>query len=146
MAGVDRGVSTVVGYVLNLGIATVLVVGLLLAGGGLVEDQRERTVRAELDVVGNRMAADLEAADRLLLAGNSSITVRSSQPDRVVGLDYDVAVQASDGNVSLRLSTRDPAVERTVKLTNRSEIQPGTVSGGDLTIQGSGNTLEVTNG
>ena len=42
MAGVDRGVSTVVGYVLNLGIATILITGLLISGASLVDQQRGR--------------------------------------------------------------------------------------------------------
>lgn len=146
MAGVDRGVSTVVGYVLNLGIATILVTGLLISGGSLVDDQRERTARSELDVIGNRIAADLETADRLLRTGNGSVAVRSDLPRTVVGSTYQVEVVASDGSVSLELETSRPAVTRTVPLRNVTPVQQVTVSGGDLTIEGANDSLEVTNG
>lgn len=146
MARLNRGVSTVVGYVLNLGIATLLVTGLLVTGATVVSDQRERTVRAELDVIGNRIAADLETADRLLRAGSGTVTVRSDLPDTVAGSAYDIEIRTAKENVSLRLEASDPSVSRTVPVRNVSAIEPVTVSGGHLNITGSGHTLEVSDG
>lgn len=149
MAGLNRGVSTVVGYVLNLGIATLLVTGLLVSGATVVSDQRERTVRAELDVIGNRMAADLETADRLLRAGSGTVTVRSSLPETVAGSVYDIEIRATDGDVELVLEAREPSVSRTVPVRNGSAIQPTTVTGGELTVRndtGTGETLVVNDG
>ena len=146
MARVDRGVSTVVGYVLNLGIATILITGLLIAGASVVTDQRERAVRAELDVIGNRVAADLETADRLHRVGNGSVTVRTSLPERVAGSTYRIAFEATGGSVTVRLETRDPAVSRTVPVRNSSTVQSGTVDGGDLIITAETGSLEVTDG
>ena len=146
MAGVDRGVSTVVGYVLNLGIATILVTGLLISGASLVDQQRERTVRAELDVIGNRIAADLEMADRLLRTGDASVTVRSDLPRTVAGSDYSVEVQTDNGTVSLALETSSPSITRSIPVRNVTPIQQGTVSGGDLRIETVDNRLVVTDG
>jgi hypothetical protein len=146
MAGVDRGVSTVVGYVLNVGIATLLITGLLIAGTGLVEDQRERTVRTELDVIGNRLAADIETADRLLRTGNATVTVRSTQPETVAGSGYSIEVLTADGSVSLRLEANRVDVSRRVPVRNVSPVAAGTVSGGDLTIERSGDHLVVSDG
>ncbi len=146
MAGVDRGVSTVVGYVLNLGIATVLITGLLISGTSVVTDQQERTVRAELDVIGNRLAADLETADRLLRTGEGEVTIRTSLPQTVAGSDYRVTVRASDTTVTLALETTDPTISRTIPIKNTSKVKTGTVEGGDLVITGASGTLEVTDG
>lgn len=146
MAGVNRGVSTVVGYVLNLGIATLLVTGLLIAGAGLVEDQRERTVRTELDVIGNRLAADLETADRLLRTTNGTVTLESSQPATVAGSGYRIDLRATGGAVTVHLESNGIDVSRTVPVRNVSEIDPGTVTGGDVTITGGDGRLEVTDG
>ncbi|MEF8772012.1 DUF7266 family protein [Halodesulfurarchaeum sp.] len=146
MARVNRGVSTVVGYVLNLGIATILVTGLLVSGGGLVDDQRERTARSQMDVIGNRIAADLETADRLLRTGNGSVTVRSDLPPTVVGSQYQVDVVASNGTAILRVETTRPSVIRTVPVRNVTPVQPVSITGGDLIIDGRNGSLEVTNG
>lgn len=146
MAGVDRGVSTVVGYVLNIGIATILITGLLISGASLVSDQRDRTVRTELDVLGNRLAADLETADRLHRFGDGEVTIRTALPEQVAGTAYRIDVLTSDGTVELRLETRDSSVTRTVPVRNTSGVKSGTVDGGDLVIEGSAGWLEVRDG
>lgn len=146
MAGVDRGVSTVVGYVLNIGIATILITGLLISGASLVSDQRDRTVRSELDVLGNRLAADLETADRLLRTGDGEVTVRTVLPDRVAGTEYHIAVQTTDGAVEIRLETTDSSITRTVPVRNTSRVKTGTVGGGDVVIDGEAGRLEVSDG
>jgi len=146
MAGVDRGVSTVVGYVLNLGIATILITGLLISGATLVSNQQERTVRAELDVIGNRLAADLETADRLLRTANGSLTIRSTLPETVSGSSYDITVRDSDDGLVLDLVAEDPAINRTVPVRNVSPVKTGTISGGDIAIKGDNGLLEVTDG
>ena len=53
-AGDDRAVSTTLGYVLSLAIASILISGLMLATAGFVEGQREQVIRSELEVVGDR--------------------------------------------------------------------------------------------
>jgi hypothetical protein len=146
MARVNRGVSTVVGYVLNLGIATILVSGLLISGGGLVDDQRERTARSQMDVIGNRIAADLETADRLLRTGNGSVTIRSDLPPTVVGSQYQVDVVASNSTALVRVETTRPSVIRTVPVRNLTPVQTVSISGGDININGHNGSLEVTNG
>ncbi|APE95725.1 DUF7266 family protein [Halodesulfurarchaeum formicicum] len=146
MARVDRGVSTAVGYVLNLGIATLLVTGLLVAGSGLVADQRDRAAGAELDVIGNRIAADLETADRLVQNGNGSVTVRTSLPNAVAGNSYRVAIDSTGGNATVSVSTNDPAITRTIHLVNETPVQPTVVSGGAIVVHGNQTGLEVTDG
>ena len=73
MADVDRGVSTILGYSLNLVVATLVVKGVLIAAGSLVESQRDQAARAELNVVGERLVADLETADRLAQIGRAHV-------------------------------------------------------------------------
>ncbi|MGM0371373.1 MAG: DUF7266 family protein [Halobacteriota archaeon] len=146
MAGVDRGVSTTVGYVLNLGIATLLVTGLLVAGSGLVGDQRERAAGAELDVIGNRIAADLETADRLVQRGDGSVTVRTSLPASVAGNNYQVAIDSTGGNATVSVSTSDPSLTRTIPVVNETPIRSTTVSGGSIAVRGNLTGLEVTDG
>jgi len=62
----DRGISITLNYVLVLGISATLVAGLLVAGGTFVEDQRERVIEDEMNVVGNHIAGDIEQVDRMV--------------------------------------------------------------------------------
>ena len=142
----SRGVSTTVGYVLNLGVATILVTTLLLSAGTLVEDQRERAARTELRVIGERVVADLAAADRLARAsdgGDVRYVVRV--PNRIVGSGYEIRVNES-GNEQVVLVSEDMDIRVNVPFESDVPVSGATHSGGDvaLTYNGSaGATLEV---
>lgn len=146
----DRGVSTVVGYVLNIGIATLLITGLIFASGNLVGDQRERAVRSEFDVIGNRVAADLETADRLVQASDGGdVVLETALPTFISGEQYQIGIQpddASDG-VEVVLTMDRPDVTVHVPVNNTTAIEQTTVTGGELIINGSeGGPIEVDDG
>lgn len=147
MADVSRGVSTTLGYVLNLGVATLLVTMLLLSAGTLVEDQRERAVRTELQVVGERVAADLAAADRLARASDGG-TVRFAidTPRRVAGASYEIRVNET-GNEAVVLVADRPNVEVSVSFGTQTPVEGVTERGGSLvaTYDVGNDTLEVDN-
>ncbi|WP_117591724.1 DUF7266 family protein [Haloprofundus halophilus] len=143
----DRAVSTTLSYVLALGITGILISGLLVAGGGLVEDQRDRTVEDELRVVGQQLAADLETADALARSAPSG-TVRLDRqlPPRVVGSSYVVDVADDDGDGDgdvIRLSTSNPDVTVSVPFATRTAIVPESVSGGAVRIEYTGSELVI---
>lgn len=132
-----RAVSTTLGYVLMLSVASLLVVGLLTAGSGFVSDQRERVVRAELEVVGQQVASDVMAADRLVRASDgSSTTVRitDSRPNDVTGSPYRVTL-VDDGDPHLELETAKPAVQVTVQLSTTTAVRESSVNGGDVVVR-----------
>ncbi|WP_435096087.1 DUF7266 family protein [Halarchaeum sp. P4] len=150
VCGDGRGVSTVVGYVLNIGIALLLVTGLLIAASGYVADQRERAVRTELQVVGDRFVSDLSTADRLATVGDGRyVAVHATLPPRAVGRHYTVHVGdvgSPGGEVYVRLVApqADVTVERTVHLD--TAVTNTTRSGGSLRIVVDGGTMEVQDG
>ena len=148
MADVDRGVSTVVGYVLNVGIATLLITGLIFASGDLVGDQRERAVRSEFGVLGNRIAADLETADRLARVSNGGeVRVSSQLPTHISGRQYLISVEPDGNDVDVVLQMDSPDVSVRVSMNNSTAIEPTTIQGGSIVINGTGSgPLEVTNG
>lgn len=138
----DRAVSTVVGYTLTLGIMTLLITGLLVAAGGFVEDQRERTVRAELQVVGQQIAADLDAADRLVRADgtDTAVEIYGQHPERVTGATYRVeVVDDTDDHCEfdrcLKLSTDDPEVVVTVRIGTVTTVELGSAGGGGVVVE-----------
>lgn len=142
MADVDRGLSTTLGYTLNLAIATILITGLLVASGGFVEGTQERAIRSELEVIGSRVAGDVSAADRLARTGSDTgVTITVSTPRRATGSTYTIAVNAS-GNDRITLSTSDPDVTIEVPYQSQTRVEPATVSGGTFTIRYGGGTGE----
>ncbi|MFW5905222.1 MAG: DUF7266 family protein [archaeon] len=135
MANVARGVSTVLGYSLNLLVATLLVTGLLIAAGALVDSQRDQMSRAELQVVGERLVANLETADRLARTGNDGhVTVESTLPSRVAGSSYRVAIVADGNDSRVVLRSESPENRVVVPINNETPINPSNHSGGSLSV------------
>lgn len=153
MMGSDaRGVSTTLSYVLTLSITTLLVTGLLVGIGGFVEDQRERAVRSELRVIGQQIAADVQAADRFVQSGDTSFTIRRDLPADVVGRSYRVAVVVDDpGNdppldTYLRLTANDPDVGVEIDLVVRTDIAESSFTGGSVSVTYDSGKLEADTG
>jgi len=143
-----RGVSTAIGYVLTLSVATLLVGGLLVGLGGYVEDQREGTARDELRVIGQQVASDLSSADRLARVGSpEEVRVSRQLPDSVTGTTYRIEVAdgaTPDDPVTIELRTTDPDLTVDLAVRIETEVVDSTVGGGDLVVRldGSGE-LEV---
>lgn len=130
----DRAVSVTVNYAMGLAVATLLLSGLLFATGDMLDTRQEVAIRAELDVVGQRLAAGLMTADRLAQVGGSEVTVRVSMPDRVAGSSYDVEVNASASGSFLQLESHAPVASANVTFVNRTGVESTTVTGGDLRV------------
>lgn len=147
MADVSRGTATTLGYVLNLGVATILVTALLLSAGTLVENQRERAAASELDVVGAQLSGDLAAADRLARASDGgTVRITVPAPRLVAGSAYDVRVNQS-GNDRVVFVTRRLGVTVSVPFDTAVPVDATTVGGGDLVVvyDAGTDTLEVRN-
>lgn len=132
----DRAVSITLNYVLALGISTVLITGLIVAGGGFVQDQRERVVEAELSVIGQHIAGNVEQVDRLVRAGGSTETayINQSLPERVAGAAYTVKL-AESPEKQVILNATNPDVVVRVNVTAETDLDPdGAAAGGDLSV------------
>lgn len=142
----DRAVSTALGYALTLSIATLLVTGLLFAGSGYVEDQRDKAIRSELRVVGEQVAADLAAVDQLAQAsGTDRVVVQRSLPTRISGSSYTIEV-VNGGDPHLVLMSTDPQQTVEIDLVLETGLAGATVSGGEVRIVYTGGNLEVHDG
>jgi hypothetical protein len=129
----DRAVSTAVGYVLTLGIATVLVSGLLIATGGVVEDRREATARDGLEVVGQRLAANLMSADRLAETRNAeTVELEVTLPRRLAGSGY--AIRVDGGGSALILESEGAAVRQRVPFVASTPVVTTELRGGPVRI------------
>lgn len=144
----DRGVSTVLGFVLTLGITSLLVIGLLVGTSGFVDGQRQSTIRDEMQVLGQQVAADIAAADRLVRAGGDTVAIDRPLPSDVTGLSYQMTIDAGPP-VTITLATSNPDVSVEVTVRTVTDVAGGTtLNGGDIEVvydQGS-DELVVRNG
>lgn len=136
-----RAVSTVVGYVLILGIVTILVSGLLIGVGGFVENQQRTTIRNELEVVGEQVASDIASSGRLVRSGStypgeepSTVEVDRDLPTTVAGKSYVITLRPSPPNAEIELETENPDVTVTITMYIQTDITLTTVSGGSISI------------
>lgn len=141
----DRAVSVTVGHAMNLAVITILLSGVIIASGGMVESERERTANEELDVIGQQIADELMAADRMVIAGTDpTVEIRVDLPRQVVGSSYSVRLPGTDGDEQvIELETARPSVAISVPVETTTPVASTTVSGGRLTIEGNSDRLEV---
>lgn len=132
----ERAVSTTLSYILTLAITAILVSGLLVAGGNLVEDQRERVVETELDVIGEQLASQINAADRLNQSGHRATTVaiRQRLPSTVTGQTYRITLEEREDPV-LRLETTRPDIAVEIEVTNTTAMGQSRASGGTVMVE-----------
>jgi hypothetical protein len=138
----DRGVSTTVDYVLALAITSVVVSGLLIAGGGTVADERERVTTDELEVLGGQLAAGFLDADNLASTdGAERAAVRVTLTDRAAGSSYTIQVRnppSPTGNpyrYDLLLESDAAGVSATVTIRTHHEAVLTGVSGGTVVVR-----------
>lgn len=140
----DRAVSVTVGYVLNFAVAALLISGLLVAAGGLIDSQTRQVTSDELAVIGHQLAADLSGADRLSRAGDvSTLAVRSDLPRRTAAGGYTVEIETDGDRGTIELRTSSPDVTVTVPFRTDAAVADGTVAGGPVRIEHDGTGLEV---
>lgn len=135
----DRAVSTAVGYILMVAVAAILLTGLSVAASDLVDRQDERTVRAELDVYGERLAADIATADRLVQQGSnpSTVNVTSELPATVSDHQYTISIgDGADTGGNTTITLEADGFDRTVEtgVANSTPIERTEVQGGTITI------------
>jgi hypothetical protein len=132
----DRAVSTALGYVLTLGITAILVSGLLIAGGTLVEDQRDKVIENELQVVGEQLVTHINAADRLNQSGhgNTNVTIEQPFPSSVAGESYRITLEER-ADPRLHLESSQSSIAVTIPVINTTAMGQSTASGGTVVIE-----------
>jgi hypothetical protein len=147
----DRAVSVTVGYVLTLAIGAVLLSGIVIGIGGVVDSQTDRVVRGDLAVVGQTAVANLESADRLANASEvdrpddadaPTVDVDVDLPDRIAGHPYRIAID--DDAVTLRVDSPDAIT--VIPHVATLPVESTSVRGGPIRIRydGDAGRLEVT--
>jgi|GEM_PF-1783850 len=119
-ASSDRAVSSAVTYSLIVVITLTLTTGLVVGTDALVGNQRDRAATEQLDVVGQRLVATIETADRLSATENDpdSLVITREFPRRVAGSQYHISVaDAPSGSGSVvTLETVDSEISASMRV------------------------------
>jgi hypothetical protein len=143
----QRSQALALDYVLGLGIAMILTVGLLVAGGGFMSEQRDAAAQTQLEVVGQQVAAQIEAADRLVAAAGSAGTVRLERavPETIAGSEYRISlVETADPYLELRTTPRNTTAR--IEFTNVTSMTDGSVGGGPVAVSYTNGSLTLESG
>jgi len=117
----DRAVSNQVGYILAIVIITILMAGLVSATSGLVTQTTEQGTEAELQIIGDRIAAQMLSADRILATdGTGTVVLNPDVPSQVNGNSYTVTYDNS--NSKLVLESTGSGVTVSIPLQTEYEI------------------------
>jgi len=139
----NRGVSITVTHVMTIGITTILIAGLLLGAGNILDGQRERTGDRELRSIGDRISTEIALAANRGLSEDANFTIRSRQPEGSVGGSYVVTLTDRsdcyersyyDGCLVLESSNEGLDVEVPVGVPDGVTVENGTAIGGDVEI------------
>ncbi len=152
----ERAVSTTVGYVLTLAIGAVLLSGVVIGVGGVLDSQTDRAVHGDLSVVGQGVVANLESADRLARTaeagrtdpavdpadGTAAVEIEVDLPRRVAGVPYTVEV----GPDAVTVRTDRPAASVRIPHVARVDVAETTLRGGPVRMTYDADPDDPTNG
>jgi len=143
----QRGVSIALTHVLTMGITAVLTAGLIITAGGAVDAQRERAVQGELTTIGERLVTELTELDRVAGSTNSSMTVETSHPERVVNSRYRVRLASnnSDCQTDTCLVLEAQQAEALIVISLRDDIDTvdSAAGGGEIRLVHDGAKVRI---
>jgi PKD repeat protein len=131
-----------VNQVLVMGITAVLIAGLFASTGSFVESQADQAGQHELRVIGSRLAAEIQAADRLAArGGNVSLTVNvpkqvasgSYSVDLLTGPDCDDPTFDADTCLALRTGSEEEAL--LIPVGNTTAVEVTSVGPGEFVVE-----------
>ena len=151
-----RAVSVTITHVLTIGITTILISGLLIGTGTLLDSQKDRATYSEKSTVGDRIASEITAVDQAAQRAEgdpdpATVTVQTEHPRRLSGGQYFVSLYDDPSECNtwgpeqcLKLeSGQTESVE--VPLRVETELDtPTTVQGGDIWIYYDGNDITLS--
>jgi len=134
-----RGSSTAITHALTLGITALLITILLFSAGSMLDQQKDRVIRAGLLDVSDGVVTELNQIDRTVSNGNvsSDLNTTVSYPGHVGGIVYSVRLSvAPDGTVILYANSSNPNYDMSVptKLSNQTAVCEGYKSSGEMRI------------
>lgn len=132
----DRAVTPALTHALTIGISAILITGLLVGAGGLLDSQRTYVVENGLENVGGAVTSELVRMDQFDTDGvDADVTFTTSHPTTVGGKTYDVGLEPGSPQSTLSLEATDES-ELTVRYSfeNETDVCESAVDGGEITV------------
>lgn len=88
-----RAVSIAITHGLTIAITAVLISGLLIGAGNLLQDQEERVAEEQFDEIGSDMIGQIQTLDTLNETGEDvTVRVQPRYPERVAGYTWNIEI------------------------------------------------------
>lgn len=132
----NRAVSVAITHALAIGITTVLLSGLFVASGTLLDSQENRVGQDQLDEIGADVATHVQTFDRLNQTGTGvNATVQPDYADRIVNT-YSYQIELTNESGEATITVRSDRLGRASAYTLEvdTKIESGFVRGGTITI------------
>lgn len=131
-----RGVSIALNHALSVGITALLISGLMIGAGQMIEDQQERVTRSGLHNVGNQLVTELSRVDRIATSGARD-DVRSRVPfsAQIAGNGYTIDLQSdAGGGATLYANSTGVDVTVPIEIDTESAVCERQVNGGPVAV------------
>ena len=149
-----RAVSVTITHVLTIGITTILISGLLIGTGTLLDSQKDRATYDEKSTIGDRLASEITAVEQSALRSDDDdvdVVVRTEHPRQLSGGQYFVTLSDAcdvwERDYCLEL---DSGQTDTVEVPLHLEEDPDEddlnepVQGGEIWIQSDGDGITLS--
>ena len=153
----QRAVSIAVTHVLAIGITAVLMSGLLLGAGNMLDTQHEQSTESSLETIGERLASEIAGVDRTLdeeevvrvetshhrFAGGSqyTVTLHDDCPSHIDGEHTLVETEQC-----LQLSSHGENVDVVIPIVTENDLNNASVQGGPIVIEGDKDEITIEEG
>lgn len=127
-----RAVSVAITHALTVAISTVLVSGLIVGAGTLLESQQRNVGEQQLEEIGSDAVSYVNTFDRLNATGdNVNASVKPEYPERIVG-SFRYTIQLNDDSLVVRSVQLGRSVRYPIE--TETEIDESAISGADAEI------------
>lgn len=127
-----RALSVAVTHALTVAISTILVSGLIVGAGTLLESQEQNVGEQQLNEVGSDAVSYVNAFDRLNRTGeNVTVSAEPDYPERIVG-SYRYTIQLNSDSLEVRSEALDRSVEYPIE--TQTNVTSSSISGADVQI------------
>lgn len=136
-----RAVSVTITHVLTIGITTILISGLLIGTGTLLDSQKDRATYDEKSTIGDRLATEITAVSHSAAESSEDdvIEVRTEHPRQLSGGQYFIKIIDGDSCVwdgDYCLELRSGQTEDVQVPFSLGENAPEAATGDDTRVQG----------
>jgi len=149
MRGDTRGVSLALTHALTLAITAILVSGLLVASGSLLDAQEQRIGQTQISEISSDAASYIYEFDRLNETGNATATAKPSYPPQIVdSYSYRIELREDGDTAILRVEVDRLDLSTEIEIETETPVDPASDSGGDgeIEINLCSNPQEITLG